>query len=215
MPIVSGRQLLTWLDGRNNSAFSAMSWNGTTLNFTVSVGSGANGLQVMLPFHSTDGPLGSLTFGGNPVAYTQKNIKGVSYAVFTAQSGAYIANYAADTTAPTVTLVTPANGATGISTGTMVTATFSEPMNAGTINGTTFELRAPGNVLVPATVTYDPDNNKAILSPTAPLALNTIYSAKVKGGGTGVADATGNPLAADYHLVVYNSDPYLPVQYLG
>src|SRR5262249_3804755 len=46
-----------------------------------------------------------------------------------------------DTTPPTVTAVTPANGATNVSPSTSVTATFSEAMNASTITTSTFTLR--------------------------------------------------------------------------
>ena len=55
------------------------------------------------------------------------HIKGVQYAFFSAAGGAYTATYAADTTPPTVTLTTPAGGATGVNQSTIVTATFSEP----------------------------------------------------------------------------------------
>jgi len=34
VPIVSGRQMLTWLDGRNGSSFGSIAWSGGTLNFT-------------------------------------------------------------------------------------------------------------------------------------------------------------------------------------
>ena len=29
VPVISGRQLLTWLDGRNNSSFQNLAWNRT------------------------------------------------------------------------------------------------------------------------------------------------------------------------------------------
>ena len=48
-----------------------------------------------------------------------------------------------DTTPPTITARSPADGATNVSTGANVTATFSEPMDPATINGTNFELRDP------------------------------------------------------------------------
>ena len=33
-------QMLTWLDGRNNSSFSALAWNGNKLTFTIDLGAG-------------------------------------------------------------------------------------------------------------------------------------------------------------------------------
>lgn len=96
VPLVSGRQMLTWLDGRNASSFGALSWSANTLSFTVSVGTGANGLTGMVP---TDGPNGTvltgLSRGGSAVGYTTSTIKGLGYATFSAGAGAYSATYAA------------------------------------------------------------------------------------------------------------------------
>ena len=102
MPVVSGRQMLTWLDGRNGSSFANIAWAGNSLSFDVNADSGANGLQAMLPAQNGSLSLQSLTRGGSPVTFTVETIKGVSYARFAASSGAYVAQYAADTTAPTV-----------------------------------------------------------------------------------------------------------------
>ncbi len=102
-----------------------------------------------------------------------------------------------DTTPPTVSSRTPANNATGVATGTNVTATFSEPMDAATIDAGTFQLRDASNDLVPATVTYNPSNRRATLDPDAPLQSSTAYTATIKGGAGGVADASGNVLAND------------------
>ncbi|BAY31536.1 Ig domain protein group 1 domain protein [Nostoc carneum NIES-2107] len=104
----------------------------------------------------------------------------------------------ADTTPPTVTVTTPSNGATNVSTATTVTATFSEAIDAATINTNTFELRSP-NSLVAATVTYNSANNTATLTPSAALAASTTYTATVKGGTSDprVKDLAGNALAAN------------------
>jgi hypothetical protein len=94
VPIVSAQQMLTWLDGRNGSAFSNLSWSGNALSFTITAATGSNGLQAMLPNTSTAGTLTSLTLNGSPVTFTTSTIKGIPYAVFTAASGAYVATYA-------------------------------------------------------------------------------------------------------------------------
>ena len=49
VPVVSAKQMLDWLDGRNGSSFGAISWNGSTLAFTVAAGVGARNLQAMVP----------------------------------------------------------------------------------------------------------------------------------------------------------------------
>ena len=104
-----------------------------------------------------------------------------------------------DTTPPTITARSPADGATNVSTGANVTATFSEPMDPATINGTNFELRDPSNALVPATVTYNSAQRRAILDPDSALQNSTTYTATVKGGSGGVTDdaSPANALAAD------------------
>ncbi|HET7830257.1 MAG TPA: Ig-like domain-containing protein [Candidatus Limnocylindrales bacterium] len=101
-----------------------------------------------------------------------------------------------DTTAPTVTLESPADGSSGIALDTTVSATFSEPV---TVSASTFVLTsstAPGGV--DATVSYDPATRTATLDPTASLEGNTTYTATLIGGGSGIADLAGNALAADH-----------------
>ncbi|HEY7174596.1 MAG TPA: DUF4082 domain-containing protein, partial [Micromonosporaceae bacterium] len=103
-----------------------------------------------------------------------------------------------DTTPPIVTNVQPASGAGNVAPTTSVTAFFNEAMAVATINTTNFELRDAGNALVSATVTYDAVTRSATLQPSAPLAYETGYTARVKGGSSGVTDKAGNPLAADF-----------------
>ena len=94
---------------------------------------------------------------------------------------------------PTITDRSPAPGSTGVAVNTNVTVTFSEPMNAATITGTTFTLRASGaGSDVPATVSYL--NKVATLDPTSDLAPGTLYNVTVAGT---VADLTGNTLGSN------------------
>ena len=58
VPVISYKQLLDWVDGRNSSTIRGLSWNAGTLTFVTTVGAGANGLQTMLP---VQGPTGTLT----------------------------------------------------------------------------------------------------------------------------------------------------------
>ena len=102
-----------------------------------------------------------------------------------------------DTSAPAVVAVTPAEGATGVSASTNVTATLSKEMDAATINGTTFTLLKQGTTPVSATVTYDAATKKAILDPGANLDEGATYIATIKGGTGGVKDLAGNTLTSD------------------
>ncbi|MBL0070061.1 MAG: hypothetical protein IPP39_16775 [Chitinophagaceae bacterium] len=49
IPVISAKQMLTWLDGRNASSFGNISWSGNNLNFTITVATGAHQLQGMVP----------------------------------------------------------------------------------------------------------------------------------------------------------------------
>jgi hypothetical protein len=95
IPVISARQMLTWLDGRNNSFFSNMTWNGNQLSFNIMARSGAKNLKTMLPLYSETGQLNSITMNGNPVSFTTQTIKGIQYAFFPAAQGnnAYVADY--------------------------------------------------------------------------------------------------------------------------
>jgi Concanavalin A-like lectin/glucanases superfamily/Bacterial Ig-like domain/Bacterial Ig domain len=93
VPIISSRQALRWVDGRDSSSFREFTWSGGRLGFTVAVGSGANGLRGMLPVQSSAGPLTSLTRDGSPVTLTSQTIKGVQYGFFPATAGRYEARY--------------------------------------------------------------------------------------------------------------------------
>ncbi len=103
-----------------------------------------------------------------------------------------------DITPPTVTSVTPANGATGVLVGSTVTAVFGEPMNASTISGSTVELRNSSNLLVTATVSYNAGTKTVTLAPSTALANSQVYTAKIISGAAGVKDISGNALAADF-----------------
>jgi len=104
-----------------------------------------------------------------------------------------------DSTAPTVTAVSPADNATGVARSVSPSVTFSEAIDPSTINSTTFQLRnASTNALIAATVAYDPATRRATLNPSGNLATRTRFTATVRGGAADprVKDLAGNPLAA-------------------
>ena len=90
IPVISGRQMLKWLDGRNASNFSGITWNGTTLSFTTSVGQGTNGIMAMVPIPSGR-TVSSITRNGTPVSPLPsiQTIKGIQYAIFYGDTGSY------------------------------------------------------------------------------------------------------------------------------
>jgi Ice-binding-like/Bacterial Ig-like domain len=94
---------------------------------------------------------------------------------------------------PTVITTVPASGATGVPVNTLVSATFSEPMNPATINAAAFTVTGPGITPVPGTVTYS--GNTATFTPTAVLANSTLFTATIT---TGAKDPTGAALAVNF-----------------
>jgi len=94
VPVISAAQLLTWLDGRNNSSFGSMTWSSNVLTFSVSQAAGAAGLQVMVPTKSGTLTLSTVTLNGSSVSTTTQTIKGISYAFITVGSGTYRVTYA-------------------------------------------------------------------------------------------------------------------------
>ena len=100
---------------------------------------------------------------------------------------------------PIVIATNPLNGATAVPLNQMITATFSVPMNAGTVTAAgTFilALGGVGGAGVPGAVVYDASSNTAIFSPTAALTANTQYTATITAAAQ---SAQGNNLAANFN----------------
>jgi len=95
--------------------------------------------------------------------------------------------------APVVTATTPGNGAINVPIGQVLSATFSEAMNAATIGSSTFELNGPGGTAVAGTVTSS--GTVATFTPATELAYSTVYTATIRAG---VSDVAGTPLATNY-----------------
>ncbi|MBP7796975.1 MAG: SBBP repeat-containing protein [Elusimicrobiales bacterium] len=95
---------------------------------------------------------------------------------------------------PTVTSVTPSDGATGIEINTNITAVFSEDMNEESINTTTFQL-FDGTNPVTGTVNYDSAIKTATFDPSFDLGYSKSYTAKIMAE---VTDLAGNQMVSEY-----------------
>ncbi len=100
-----------------------------------------------------------------------------------------------DTTTPTVISTNPANAALAVPTNQKMEATFSEPMDATTITGSTFTLAGPLLAPVTGTVTYSAIGASATFTPAAALTAGVVYTATIT---TGASDLAGNSLASAY-----------------
>ncbi len=185
----TGVAVNTTISATFSEAMNPATINGTT--FTVT-GPGATPVA------------GTVTYAGTTATFTPTAILANS-TVFTATitTGAkdptgvpLAANFVwSFTTAapPTVVSTVPVNGATNVAVNTTISATFSVPMDATTINSTTFTLMGPGATVVTGSVNYA--GNTATFTPASVLASGTLFTATIT---TGAKDPTGAPLAANF-----------------
>ena len=94
---------------------------------------------------------------------------------------------------PAVSSTSPDNAVTGVAINGGLAVTFSEPMDASTINATTFTLTGPAGAAVAGVVTYS--GVTGVFKPGADLAANTAYTATIT---TGAKSAAGVAFASNY-----------------
>jgi Ca2+-binding RTX toxin-like protein len=149
------------------------------------------------PLHA---PLDASSTGGEGNGVFALSTSGDTFPAQTFSSNNYWVDVLFDATlAPQVTDTTPAFHATYVDPSASATVTFSVPMDPASINSANVFLRGPGNVPVPATVSYDAGHRIATIDPTGTLALNATYTIVAKGGAAGVKSAGlgGIALASD------------------
>jgi hypothetical protein len=94
VPVISAKQMLTWLDGRNNSSFGSISWNDNVLSFTITASGGSANLRAMLPASSGSTTLIEIKRGTTVIPFVLETIKGIEYAFFDASvTASYTAEY--------------------------------------------------------------------------------------------------------------------------
>jgi ATP-dependent Clp protease adapter protein ClpS len=166
-----------------------VSANGAAVAGTVTYNAGTN--------TATFTPSSALAYSTGytlTVSTGAKDLAGNSLA--TAFTSSFTTTTAPDTTPPTVTSTVPANDATNIAITSVVTVTFSEPMDPSSINGSTITLKVTSSgAPVSGSVTYNGANNTATFTPSASLSYSTGYTLTVS---TGVKDAAGNALATTF-----------------
>ncbi|MEO7501908.1 MAG: Ig-like domain-containing protein, partial [Gemmatimonadaceae bacterium] len=112
-----------------------------------------------------------------------------------------------DVTPPRVINNQPPNLFNGVATGATMTATFSEPMDAGTLTPTTFTVRVTGGASIPGSVTYNATTRLAEFTPSSRLPSSTNFTATIT---TGAKDTQGNALAAAFTWTFTTADDQPP-----
>ena len=203
VPVVSARQMLTWLDGKQCvDVQRRVSRTNNVVDFTIAQGTGATGIDALLPRQGSGGPLSSLTRGGTAVTFVVETIKGVEYATFPATAGTYAATYslppettitaspAASTTSTSASFSFTANPATGATfqcslDGAAFATCTSPRSHTGLALGThTFQVRAvnaQGTDPTPAAVTWlitntPPDTTLTSTPPAATTSTSASFS---------------------------------------
>ena len=165
----------------------------TTANFNIRVSASGQILAGTVTYNATTRvaefiPTGQLP---NLTQLTVTVTTGVKDLAGNAMTSAFTASWTtADQEGPGVVL-SPANGATGVSPNVVITATFSEAVEASTVNTTNLTLRVTSSgANVAGTLSYNPTTRVASFTPSAPLAQSTSYTFSVNG----VRDAAGNTM---------------------
>ena len=87
VPVISARQLLAWVDGRNGSSFSGLTYDGANLRFVVNRAPAPAGSRRWFRWPDRPAAPGAQP-NGVPVPTAARVVKGVEYAVFPAVPGA-------------------------------------------------------------------------------------------------------------------------------
>ena len=106
-------------------------------------------------------------------------------------------------TAPTVTNVTPASGATGVAVSVAPTATFSQAVVPSTAS---FTLQDSSGNQVAGTVGFGSGNTVATFTPTSALAASSTYTATV----SGAQNSSGVPLSSPFTWSFTTAGPQCP-----
>ena len=175
------------------SATFSMAMSPTTLTgstFTVTGPGGAvTGAVTYSGATATFTPAAVLAYS---TAYTATITTGATNLGGTPLLSSYAWTFTTITPPPAVITTVPAKGATGVPIGQVLSATFSEAMNAATISGSTFTVTGPGGAVAGA-VAYS--GVAATFKPSAVLAYSTVYTATIT---TGATNLSSQPLPANY-----------------
>ena len=186
-PVANAQSVTVSLNTPKAVPLTASDADGDSLTYSV----------VTPPTHGTlSGTAPSLTY--TPTA----NYLGPDSFTFKTNDGAADSNTAtvsitvkdpSDTTPPTVVTTNPSSATTGIPTTSLITATFSEPVQRSTVTDSTFLLKNSAGTSISGTVSLSADDKTATFDPPASLSVSTTYTATISPDSLHrVMDPSGN-----------------------
>ncbi len=102
VPVISARQLLTWIDARAASSVRAVQSTGTRLRFSVAAPPDARHLTLLVPAPTDHRGVARATRDGEPVPVAHDLIGGVVHAIVPAATGSYELEWDDGPTPPTI-----------------------------------------------------------------------------------------------------------------
>ena len=178
---------------------------------TVTNNNGANTSQIVFTPSSALPPGATITvyvgYNATMTDFEGNHVGGFSF-TFTTAAGT-------DTTPPTVTSVTPTNGAAGVGPYTTVSLTLSKPLNPNTINTNNFGL-FNGATLIVTSVSHSSDNQTVMLS-FGQLPGNSLITVEATNGAKDYAGNALTPFTSSFTTAAIptNTDPRIITQRPG
>src|SRR5215471_3898888 len=167
----------------NSSSFNVYLNSGNPIagSFSMSTGTLSNDTVTFTPTSEMPGSQRVYVSISSVQDYTGNNNQGYSFNFNTAAT--------VDTTAPTVTSITPLNNSTNLGLNTIVSITFSESIDPNTINNNNFGL-FNGNTRLSVSIGRSQDLRTVTLNPGTLPDNSTIFVVAT----SGVTDLSGNAL---------------------
>jgi hypothetical protein len=181
---------VTFNEEMNASTINAASFSVTSALLSVNPASNVGGIITYSGVTATFTPTANLVPNTTyvvKITTAVKDPKGNALQedyVFTFSTGAVLQ--------PIVISTSPAANETGVVLNKVVSATFNMPMDATTLNATTFTLKQ-GTTAIAGAITYS--GTTAFFAPTINLTANTVYTATLTAG---VKNTANTALAANY-----------------
>lgn len=175
-----------------SEAMASTSISATTFKVTGPGGTAVAGTVTYSGVVATFTPAANLT---NNTLYTATITTGATSLAGTPLAANYVWTFTTITPPPVVISTVPVNTATGVLVSQVISATFNEAMTCSTLASpaTTFTLAGPGATAVAGTVSCA--GSVATFTPSAGLAVNTLYTATIS---TAAKSLAGTPMASNY-----------------